>query len=45
MRRLNDAELDARIHTFLDRKFAAYPELRESAEHKPGWHDRPETDR
>lgn len=29
MRRLNDVELDARIHTFLHRKFAEFPELTE----------------
>lgn len=27
MRRLNETELDARIHSFLDRKFAEFPEL------------------
>ena len=35
MRRLNDAELDARIHKFLSRKFGKFPELnisRESSE-------------
>ena len=29
MRRLNDAELNARIHKFLYRKFSEHPELSE----------------
>lgn len=27
MRRLNETQLDARIHSFLERKFAEFPEL------------------
>jgi hypothetical protein len=27
MRRLNETELDARIHNFLERKFAEFPQL------------------
>lgn len=31
MRRLNQTELDARIHNFLERKFAEFPELDQKA--------------
>ena len=30
MRQLENSELDARIHDFLDKKFTKYPELRDS---------------
>jgi len=42
MRRLNEDELDARIHTFLDRKFATFPELeKETMPRKQRWLDQP----
>ena len=32
MRRLNEAELNARIHKFLHRKFTEFPDLRQTNE-------------
>lgn len=31
MRQLHGSELNARIHDFLDKKFAQYPDLRDEA--------------
>jgi hypothetical protein len=44
MQRLNDKQLDERIHKFLYRKFTQYPELTGAAARKqPLWPEKTET--